>query len=74
MSTARPEGIPAELRGPHFRLCVRVAELAEPAVPSERRLCHLCLAPVWYDPKASIHPATEIVICEPCLMVFVEGR
>ena len=58
--------IPPELLGPHLRLCARVDELKEPAVPSELRRCIRCSAEVWYDPKASINPPTEIVMCGEC--------
>ena len=47
----------------------------QPERPSQVRIiCTLCRQEVWYDPKASIYPPTEIVICEPCLEDFVTDR
>ena len=65
---AAPGGI-----GEHLRLCVSVAALPTPYVPSEVRQCGFCGQDVWYDPKASVYPAGEKIICdEPCGKVAID--
>lgn len=44
-------------------VCVRVADMAEPYVPSRRRRCGRCRCQVW---ASRLAPAAQRILCWPC--------
>lgn len=57
----------------YVKLCVRVADLAEPVVPSVKRRCLLCGNWVWDDPIANIPElGTALHVCEHCIPELIE--
>jgi hypothetical protein len=54
--------------GLHYRMCMSKENLPKSYVEgAETRKCYNCKREVWYDPKASVYPPGEIILCDICL-------
>lgn len=52
---------------PRVLVCVRVADLATPSVPSDQAVCGRCLAPVWKS-RSGWYWVGPILCVECCLL------
>lgn len=54
--------------GDHIRLCMRKTECEDYTTDkrSITKQCAMCTEDVWYDPKASILPEKERIVCMTC--------
>lgn len=59
----------------YLKLCVRVADLPVPTLPSVKRRCIVCGNWVWNDPRADLPQlGTALHICEHCIPTVIENH
>lgn len=53
--------------GAHLRICLAIDDGPDYIGRSIQKPCQMCERICWYDPKSSIYPPGEIIICTRCL-------